>query len=71
MAKLAAWSMNRKGGEEDAQPPVPKRIARPHIGPEKDFENWNAKDVTLIGRQARAAVILRECKLAGAGGADP
>lgn len=71
MAKLAAWSMDRKGGKEGAQPAVPKRITRSHIGPEKDFEDWIAKNVTLIGRQAGAAVILRECKLAGAGGTDP
>lgn len=78
MAKLAAWSISQKGGEEDAQPPVPKRIERSHVGREKHFENWIANDVTLIGeglrlvgRQARVAVILRGCRLAGAGGVDP
>ena len=49
MAKLEAWSMDRKGGEDDAQPPVPKRIERSHIGIERHFEDWIVNDVTLIG----------------------
>ena len=78
MAKLAAWSISRKGGEEDARPPAVKRVERSHAGLEKHFKDWIAIDVTLIGevlrlvdRQARVAVILRGCTLAGAGGVDP
>ena len=69
--------MGWKGGEnellirEDAQPPVSKRLERYHIGLEKHFEDWIANDVPPVGRQARAAVIVRECRLAGAGGTGP
>ncbi len=78
MARLAAWSICRKGGKEDARPPAPKRIKCSHVGFEKHVEDWIANDgsligegLTLVGRQASAVVILRECRLAGAGGADP
>ena len=78
MARLAAWSMYRKGGKAAARPPAPRRIECSHVEFEKHVEDWIANDVpligkglTLVGRQARAVVILRECRLAGVGGADP
>ncbi len=49
MAKLAAWSMDRKGGENDTQPPAPRKVKRSSIGLEREFEDWISNDVTLIG----------------------
>ncbi len=49
MAKLAAWSMDRKGGENDAQPSGPRKVERSSVGLEKHLEDWIANDVTLIG----------------------
>ncbi len=48
MVKLAAWSIDRQSSEEDS-PPIPRRIGHSSIGLEKFFEDWIAKDVTLIG----------------------
>ena len=49
MTKLAAWSIDTKGGEDGSPPPQPQRIARSHIGLERYLEDWIVNDVTLIG----------------------
>lgn len=49
MTKLAAWSIDTQGGEDDSPPPQPQRIARSQIGLEKHLEDWIVNDVTLIG----------------------
>ncbi|MDE0045514.1 MAG: hypothetical protein OXU19_06570 [bacterium] len=63
--------MDLKGREKGTRQRVPKRIERSRGGVENHLEDWIAKDVLLIGWQARTAVIRRECRLAGAGGVDP
>ena len=49
MTKLAAWSMDTQGGEDDSPPPQPQRIPRSQIGLERHLEDWIVNDVTLIG----------------------
>ena len=49
MTRLAAWSIDMQGGEDDSPPPHPQRIARSHIGLERHLEDWIVNDVTLIG----------------------
>ena len=48
MAKLAAWTIDRRHGEDASQEPEPKRVGRSRIGLERDLEDWIANDVTLI-----------------------
>ena len=49
MAKLAAWSIDRRHAENASQQSKPKRVERSHIELEKYLEDWIANDVTLIG----------------------
>ncbi len=48
MTKLAAWSIDGRQGEDASQQSEPKSLGRSRLGLEKEFEDWIAKDATLI-----------------------
>ena len=48
MAKLAAWTIGRRQGEDASEGPEPKRVERSRIGLERNLEEWIASDVTLV-----------------------
>ena len=49
MAKLAAWTMDRRPDADALPHSAPKRDERSHIALERQLEDWIVNDVTLIG----------------------
>ena len=49
MAKLGVWRIDEPRPEQEKLRVAPQPVPRSNVGLEKDFEQWIANDVTLIG----------------------